>query len=327
VVGALLSRPEDSGDGDPAVQTRSLSRRFAAIDAVSDLTLRVERGQIFGFLGPNGAGKTTTIKMLCGLLEPTSGSARVAGCDIRTERDRIKRATGYMAQTFSLYPDLTSEENFRFFGGVYGIQGKEADHRLDEVFTQLGIDEIRRAEAGTLSGGWKQRLALACALVHSPRLLFLDEPTAGVDPSQRQRMWDFLYELCEGGTSLFVTTHYLDEAERCHSVGFMLGGRLIAEGAPAALRERLRHRLVGAEVQRVVEATRALRGLPGVADVTIHGYELRVLFDEPVDWEAVAGRLHAVAEGAGAPLRRVYPLDPTLEDLFIGYARGHATAT
>ena len=208
MVGALLSRPEDSGDGDPAVQTRSLSRRFAAIDAVSDLTLRVERGQIFGFLGPNGAGKTTTIKMLCGLLEPTSGSARVAGCDIRTERDRIKRATGYMAQTFSLYPDLTSEENFRFFGGVYGIQGKEADHRLDEVFTQLGIDEIRRAEAGTLSGGWKQRLALACALVHSPRLLFLDEPTAGVDPSQRQRMWDFLYELCEGGTSLFVTTRW-----------------------------------------------------------------------------------------------------------------------
>ena len=167
MVGALLSRPEDSGDGDPAVQTRSLSRRFAAIDAVSDLTLRVERGQIFGFLGPNGAGKTTTIKMLCGLLEPTSGSARVAGCDIRTERDRIKRATGYMAQTFSLYPDLTSEENFRFFGGVYGIQGKEADHRLDEVFTQLGIDEIRRAEAGTLSR-WSTRHACCSSTSRRP---------------------------------------------------------------------------------------------------------------------------------------------------------------
>ncbi len=326
MVGAVLSGRETGGADDAAVETIGLSRRFGDLDAVAGLDLRVERGQIFGFLGPNGAGKTTTIKMLCGLLEPTGGSARVAGCDIRRERDAIKRATGYMAQTFSLYPDLTSEENFRFFGGVYGIQGREADRRLAEVFSQLDIDEIRRTEAGALSGGWKQRLALACALVHSPRLLFLDEPTAGVDPSQRQRMWDFLYELCEGGTSLFVTTHYLDEAERCHSVGFMLGGRLIAQGPPAKLRERLRQRLVGAEVQRVVEATRALRGLPGVSDVTIHGHELRVLFEEPVDWEAAAERLHQVAEGAGAPLRRVYPLEPTLEDLFIGYARGHATA-
>ena len=326
MVGAVLSGPGTGGTDEPAVETNGLSRRFGTLDAVAGLDLRVARGEIFGFLGPNGAGKTTTIKMLCGLLEPTSGSARVAGCDIRGERAAIKRATGYMAQTFSLYPDLNSEENFRFFGGVYGIQGREADRRLDEVFSQLDIDEIRRTEAGALSGGWKQRLALACALVHSPKLLFLDEPTAGVDPSQRQRMWDFLYELCEGGTSLFVTTHYLDEAERCHAVGFMLGGRLIAQGSPATLRERLRHRLVGAEVQKVVEATRALRGLPGVADVTIHGYELRVLFEAAVDWEAAAGRLHEAAEQANAPLRRVYPLEPTLEDLFIGYARGHARA-
>ena len=197
--------------------------------------------------------------MLCGLLEPTAGSAVVAGCDIRTQRERIKRETGYMAQTFSLYPDLTVEENFRFFAGVYGMSGRAASDRMAQLFADVELLELKGVQAGRLSGGMKQRLALACALVHDPRLVFLDEPTAGVDPSQRQRLWDFLYDLCERGTSLFVTTHYLDEAERCHSVGFMLGGMLIAQGTPRVLREQLRERLVGVEVRRTVEAMRALR--------------------------------------------------------------------
>ena len=295
--------------------------------AVDRLSLSVERGQIFGFLGPNGAGKTTTIKMLCGLLQPTSGSALVAGCDIRTQRERIKHETGYMAQTFSLYPDLTVEENFRFLAGVYGITGREATDRMARLFADVELLDLKDVQAGRLSGGMKQRLALACALVHDPRLVFLDEPTAGVDPSQRQRLWDFLYDLGERGTSLFVTTHYLDEAERCHEVGFMLAGTLIAQGAPRVLREQLRERLVGVEVRRTVEAMRALRELPEVADVTIHGYELRLLFHTRVDWRAQSERIEHAAAAAGAPVERVYALEPTLEDLFIGYARGDVRPT
>jgi len=305
----------------PIVATHELGRSFGSVHAVVDLSLVVERGQIFGFLGPNGAGKTTTIKMLCGLLKPTAGTAEVADCDLHSERERIKRETGYMAQTFSLYPDLTLEENFRFFAGVYGIYGQNAARRMAELFEQVELTELGSLPAGRLSGGMKQRLALACALAHSPRLVFLDEPTAGVDPSQRQRLWDFLYDLCERGTSLFVTTHYLDEAERCHAVGFMLAGKLIAQGSPQVLREQLRDRVVGVEVQRAVEAMRALRELPQVSDVTIHGYELRVFFRRSIDWREEADLLRATAARAGAPLRRIYPLDPTLEDLFISYAR------
>jgi ABC-2 type transport system ATP-binding protein len=305
----------------PIVVTDRLGRRFGELDAVVDLSLHIERGKIFGFLGPNGAGKTTTIKMLCGLLPPTAGHARVAGHDILADRERIKRATGYMAQAFSLYPDLTVEENFRFFGSTYGVYGQAATRRMGELFEQIDLDGLRRMQAGRLSGGMKQRLALACALVHAPQLVFLDEPTAGVDPAQRQRIWDFLYALGEGGTSLFVTTHYLDEAERCHAVGFMLEGRLIAEGAPRVMREQLRDRLVGVAVHRVVDGMRALRAVPGVEDVTIHGDELRVCFDRRVDWRTVEEPLRRAAAQAAVPIDRVYPLDPTLEDLFLHYER------
>jgi drug efflux transport system ATP-binding protein len=321
-VQAPQPRPAQSpAAAPPVIATHGLGKSFGEVHAVVDLDLTVERGQIYGFLGPNGAGKTTTIKMLCGLLRPTAGTAEVAGYDLRSERESIKHATGYMAQTFSLYPDLTLEENFRFFAGVYGLSGHALSERMEELFEQVGVVDLRKVHAGSLSGGMKQRLALACALVHSPQLVFLDEPTAGVDPSQRQRLWDLLYDLCERGTSLLVTTHYLDEAERCHSVGFMLAGELIAEGAPQALREQLRGRIVGAEVHRAVDAMRALRELPEVADVTIHGYEIRVFFRERVDWRTHSGRLREVAAAAGAPLGEIYPLDPTLEDLFISYAR------
>ena len=303
------------------VVTDCLGRRFGTLDAVADLTMTVERGKIFGFLGPNGAGKTTTIKMLCGLLPPTSGRASVAGYAVGAQHEQIKRHTGYMAQVFALYPDLTVEENFRFFAGAYGVYGRAAAHRMDLLFEQIDLGDLRRTQAGRLSGGMKQRLALACALVHDPELIFLDEPTAGVDPASRQRLWDFLYALCETGTSLFVTTHYLDEAERCHAVGFMLEGRLIARGEPAVMREQLRDRIVGVEVRRAVEAMRVLRGLAGVEDVTIHGNELRVRFDHVVAWPAVETSLRQSAAHAGLVLERVHALDPTLEDLFLHFER------
>ncbi len=323
-----MSTPAPPGPNpSPAiVQTDRLTRRFGDVEAVTDLSLAITRGQIFGFLGPNGAGKTTTIKMLCGLVTPTRGSATVAGHDILRERDAIKRETGYMAQTFSLYPDLTVEENFRFFAGAYGVYGAAATRRMDTLFAEIELADLRDVQAGRLSGGMKQRLALACALVHDPELVFLDEPTAGVDPANRQRLWDFLYALAEGGTSLFVTTHYLDEAERCHAVGFMLDGRLIGHGDPRVLREQLRDRIVGVEVRRGVEAMRALRGVPGVEAVTIHGNELRVCFDRRIDWHASEASLREMATRAGVPLDRVYPLDPTLEDLFLAYER-HGTMT
>lgn len=307
--------------GEPIIATEGLCRSFGELRAVDGLSLRIERGEIFGFLGPNGAGKTTTIKLLCGLLRPTAGKAQVAGCDVRTERERIKRTTGYMAQSFSLYPDLTVEENFRFFAGVYGGERRAIAERGDELFRRVELDGLRNVEAGRLSGGMKQRLALACALAHRPALVFLDEPTAGVDPSQRQRMWNFLYDLCAEGTSLFVTTHYLDEAERCHTVGFMQDGRLIAQGKPRELREKLINHGVGAEATNPVEAMRTLRELPDIADVTLHGYELRIFFNAPAPFEQHAARLREATLACGITLRDIYPLEPTLEDLFIHFAR------
>jgi ABC-2 type transport system ATP-binding protein len=304
---------------DHVIVTEHLGRSFGALEAVRDLTMTIERGKIFGFLGPNGAGKTTTIKMLCGLLPPTSGRASVVGYAVGAERERIKRHTGYMAQVFALYPDLTVEENFRFFAGAYGVYGRAATRRMEVLFEQIDLGGLRRTPAGALSGGMKQRLALACALVHEPELVFLDEPTAGVDPASRQRLWDFLYALCETGTSLFVTTHYLDEAERCHAVGFMLDGRLIARGEPVVMRDRLSDRLVGVEVRRAVEAMRVLRELPGIEDVTIHGNELRVRFDEVIAWPGIEIRLRKAADEVGIALDRVYPLAPTLEDLFLHF--------
>ena len=305
----------------PAVSLSEVTKTFGAVQAVRGIDLELQQGEIVAFLGPNGAGKTTTIKMLCGLLRPTGGHALVVGFDVASQHAQIKRHTGYMAQTFSLYPDLTVEENFRFFAGVYGVYGRAAAHRMDELFEQIELDELRGLQAGRLSGGMKQRLGLACALVHRPRLVFLDEPTAGVDPAQRQRVWNFLYALCDAGTALFVTTHYLDEAERCHAVGFMLEGRLIARGTPASMREQLRGQVVGVEVRQAVDAMGALRAVPGVEDVTIHGRELRVFFSHPVDVGTVAESLRAAAARAGAPLERVYGLTPTLEDLFMSYSR------
>ena len=218
---------------DVAVDIQQLTRRFGALTAVSGLTLQIPRGQVFGLLGPNGSGKTTTIRMLCGLLDPSEGTASVAGIDIRTAPERVKMQIGYMSQRFGLYEDLTVAENLDFYGGIYGLAGPARTTRTAEVVGFLGIGGRLEQLAAQLSGGWKQRLALGCALLHRPPVLFLDEPTAGVDPAARRNFWQAIHDLAHGGTTVLVTTHYMDEAERCDRLAMMSLGHLIALGTPA----------------------------------------------------------------------------------------------
>ena len=241
---ALASRPPhiDFGGGpprpvaalgaQPAVLTRALRKRFGSILAVDSLDLRIERGEVFGLLGPNGSGKTTTIRMLCGLMAPTGGDATVVGYDIRTQADAIRRVIGYMSQRFGLYEDLTVAENVRFYAALYGVHGESGAARVEALLEELGFAPRAGQLAGTLSGGWKQRLALACATAHTPQLLFLDEPTAGVDPAARRHFWEMIYTLAAAGTTILVTTHYMDEAERCGRLAFLSRGHLIAVGTP-----------------------------------------------------------------------------------------------
>ncbi|HXI33830.1 MAG TPA: ABC transporter ATP-binding protein [Gemmatimonadales bacterium] len=216
----------------PAVETHELTRTFGTHVAVRALSLTIGRGEVFGLLGPNGSGKTTTIRMLCGLLEPTSGSARVAGIDVAAAPEQVKSRIGYMSQRFGLYEDLTVGENLEFYAGVYGLRGAALAARLREVTAFMGLEARRRQLAGELSGGWKQRLALACALLHRPDVLFLDEPTAGVDPAARRNFWRAILELAQAGTTVIVTTHYMDEAERCGRLAMLSQGHLIALGTP-----------------------------------------------------------------------------------------------
>jgi ABC-2 type transport system ATP-binding protein len=222
-------------DPDVAVRTAGLRKEFNGIAAVQGLDLEVRRGEVFGLLGPNGSGKTTTIRMLCGLLLPTSGSASVIGFDVTTEGDAIRKRIGYMSQRFGLYDDLTVTENVRFYATIYGLRGAQREQRMAELFGELDLNERARQLAGTLSGGWKQRLALACATAHRPAMLFLDEPTAGVDPAARRRLWQIIHQLAAAGTTVLVTTHYMDEAERCGRLAFLSRGQLIAVGTTAEI--------------------------------------------------------------------------------------------
>jgi ABC-2 type transport system ATP-binding protein len=218
---------------ESAVETRHLTRRFRSLTAVRELTLHIESGEVFGLLGPNGSGKTTTIRMLCGLLEPTSGTATVAGLDVTREPDRIKERIGYMSQKFGLYEDLTVAENLQFYAGIYGLPNAAWRERVNEVVGFLGLAARLGQLVGTLSGGWKQRLALGCALLHKPAVLFLDEPTAGVDPAARRNFWRTIHTLAREGTTVIVTTHYMDEAEQCGRLAMLSQGHLIALGTPA----------------------------------------------------------------------------------------------
>lgn len=215
---------------DAVVHTEQLTKTFGDVKAVDSVTFDIDRGEVFGMLGPNGSGKTTTIRMLCGLLIPSSGSATVAGFDVRTQSEEIRRNIGYMSQKFGMYDDMTAEENLDFYSSLYGLVGQEKKKRMEELFSQLGLGPRRNQLVGTLSGGWKQRVSLACAIAHKPQILFLDEPTAGVDPAARRRFWETIRELAKNGTTIVVTTHYMDEAARCERIAFLSRGHLIAIG-------------------------------------------------------------------------------------------------
>ncbi len=306
----------------PVISVNHLTRRFGALTAVDDVSFQVPRGSIFGLLGPNGSGKSTIIRMLCGVLEPSAGSAAVLGLDAQYEAESIKRRIGYMSQKFSLYGDLSVRENLEFYGGIYGLDATRLRTGMERVLALTGIGDRMTQLAANLSGGWKQRLALACALIHEPEVVFLDEPTAGIDPVARRQLWDLLFELASQGVTLFVTTHYMDEAERCTDVGYIHLSKLIVCGRPEQLKElpqvtpdgTKRYEL---EVGEPTHSLGKLRKLPGVRDATLFGQTIHALVDESVDPDA----LLAQSVTPEHPTGEVRPITPTLEDVFVTLTR------
>jgi ABC-2 type transport system ATP-binding protein len=294
-----------------AVEIRDLVKRFGAFVAVDHVTLEVARGEIFGFLGPNGAGKSTTIRILCGLLSPTEGSASVGGFDVATQPEDIRRNIGYMSQKFSLYDDLTVEENIDFFTGIYGVPKARRAERKAYVLEMANLTERRTALTATLSGGWKQRLALGCAILHDPSVLFLDEPTSGVDPIARAAFWDLIRDLSSTGHTIFVSTHYMDEAEYCHRLALMYRGKVIALGTPAELKRSMEgHTLMQLDSVDPLETMHALEGLPGVSEVAVFGGGLHVTLADPSVESAIRERV-------GAGLKRLERIEPSMEDVFV----------
>lgn len=298
-----------------AVEIERLVKRFGEFTAVDGISLTVERGEIFGFLGPNGAGKSTTIRMLCGLLTPTSGRASVGGFDVATQPEDIRRNIGYMSQRFSLYDDLLVEENIDFFAGIYGVPRERRSARKEYVLGLAGLGGRRRAMTSELAGGWKQRLALGCAIVHEPPILFLDEPTSGVDPIARRSFWDLIYELSSAGHTVFVSTHYMDEAEYCHRLALMYRGRIVALGSPAELKRSLTsHHLLELESSDALGSMRTLEGAPGIREVAVFGGGLHVTVD---DADSARERIGALLRGAGIQVRRLERIEPSMEDVFV----------
>ena len=313
------SAPAPTPGDDYGIEVRGVTRDFGVVRALDDVSLNVRRGEIYGLLGPNGSGKSTLIRILCGILAPTAGTATVDGLPLPAKGELVRQRIGYVSQKFSLYEDLTVAENLDFFAKVYGLRGTHRSERQEWVIDLTKLDPYRHRLAAHLSGGWKQRLALAAALMHEPRVIFLDEPTAGIDPVARRELWNLLFELAGKGVTLVVTTHYMDEAERCGTVGYLYLSRLLVTGRPADLR-RLPEvtpagmRRLEAECEAGVAGlmTRA-RDLPYVDDVTIFGNELHLLIEGAHDDEAVERDLTAAA-GARVCVR---PIEPSLEDVFV----------
>ncbi|HEY1241171.1 MAG TPA: ABC transporter ATP-binding protein [Bryobacteraceae bacterium] len=298
-----------------AVEIRDLVKAFGSFVAVDHVSLTVKKGEILGFLGPNGAGKSTTIRMLCGLLTPTSGEASVSGFDVRTQPEEIRRSIGYMSQKFSLYDDLTVDENIDFFSGMYGVPRERRRERKEYVLEMANLKERRDAITGTLSGGWKQRLALGCAILHDPPVVFLDEPTSGVDPIARGAFWNLIHDLAETGHTVFVSTHYMDEAEYCHRLALMYQGKVIALGTPDELKRDLNgHKLLRLDAAALLETMRALEGVPGVVESAVFGSGLHVVVN---DGEAVMDRIRKKLEEEKIEIRRLEPITPSLEDVFV----------
>lgn len=300
-----------------AVVVNNLEKRFGSFVAVDRVSFEAPKGQIFGLLGPNGAGKSTTIRMLTGILAPTGGSGTVAGFDVRTQAEKIKANIGYMSRKFSLYEDLTVEENIDFYAGIYGIAEERLKERKEWVIEMAGLQERRRSRTAILSGGWKQRLALGCAVLHEPPIIFLDEPTAGVDPVSRRQFWDLIYELSGRGVTIFVTTHYMDEAEYCDRIALIYRGELIAIGSPEKLKtEYMRDDVLEVASDRPQDAILELDRLPGVKEVALFGKGLHVVVEA-----GAAGRLSAAVrshlQGHGFAISRVEKIVPSLEDVFV----------
>jgi ABC-2 type transport system ATP-binding protein len=297
-----------------AVEAVELTKRFGEFTAVDAVSFTVDRGTIFGFLGPNGAGKTTTIRLLLGLLKPTSGAATVLGFDIVRQTAEIKRRIGYMSQRFSLYDDLTVDENLNFYGRTYGVRGRPLRQRKRFVLEMAGLLGREGELTGNLAGGWKQRLALGTAII-----LFLDEPTAGVDPISRRAFWDLLYDLAEGGTTIMVTTHYMDEAEHCQALAFIQHGRIVAAGSPAGIKEReMRGQVLEIDCDRPEVAIPALRETGAFEEVALYG---AVIHAVAPDAEALRSRIEATLQEADVGLRSLEVIAPSLEDVFISSVR------
>jgi ABC-2 type transport system ATP-binding protein len=315
---ARTASAADGASSTDAVNVRELTRRFGDFVAVDRVSFDVTTGEIFGFLGPNGAGKTTTIKMLTGLLAPTSGEGRVAGFDIRRESESIKRSIGYMSQLFSLYGDLTVEENIGFFGGLYEVTGARFAARRDWVLEMAGLTAQRAQLTAQLPLGWKQRLALGCAVLHEPPILFLDEPTSGVDPVSRRAFWELIHQLTARGTTVFVSTHYMEEAEYCDRLALMNRGRVIALDRPPELRQAMAEPILEVETSDASAAAQALQHQPGIIEAAMYGRALHVVVQ---DVAAATASIPPFLAARGMTVGAVRPVRPSLEDVFVSLVR------
>lgn len=303
---------------EPVIECEGLTKRFGHFTAVDQATFTVGRGSIFGFLGPNGSGKSTVIRMLCGLLEPSAGRARLAGFDVARETQHIKSLIGYMSQKFSLYDELTANENLMFYGRLYGLSGAALAERREELIALTHLEPYLGRRASLLSGGWRQRLAMACSLMHEPQVLFLDEPTAGIDPVARRELWDLLFEFSSQGMTLFVTTHYMDEAERCSHVGYIHLAKLIVCGEPDDLKQLPAvnppgTRRLDVTCDHVTVGLQAVRHLPGVRAATVFGQSMHLLVESQVS----EASLRSALTGAGIAQADIRPIAPSLEDVFV----------
>jgi ABC-2 type transport system ATP-binding protein len=303
------------GNKELSAEVRNLVKCFGDFCAVDDVSFEVSRGEIFGFLGPNGAGKSTVIRILCGLLAPTSGKARVGGYDIATQAETLRHFIGYMSQKFSLYDDLTVDENINFFSGIYRVPKARRQDRKAYVLEMAGLENRRGSLTRNLSGGWKQRLALGCAILHEPPILFLDEPTSGVDPLARRSFWSLIYDLSDAGHTIFVSTHYMDEAEYCHRLALMHRGRIVAMGNPAALKKELQvHALLNLEASDPLKSMKILEEVDGVYEVAVFGSGLHVSVRDP---EMARSQIRQALEERNVAVRRLESIEPSMEDIFV----------
>src|SRR5437588_4304578 len=307
------------------IECEGLTKRFGTFTAVDHVSFKVGKGSIFGFLGPNGSGKSTVVRMLCGILEPSEGTARVAGIDVVRETERLKGMIGYMSQKFSLYDELTVMENLVFYSRLYGLTGAGLKQRIEELIALTHLEPYIKRRAALLSGGWRQRLAMACALVHKPGVLFLDEPTAGIDPVARRELWDLLFEFSSLGMTLFVTTHYMDEAERCSHVGYIYLSKLVVCGEPDDLKQLPvvnppESKRLDVTCDHVTVGLQAIRQLPGVRTATVFGQSMHLLVDETVRRAEIDEKLRSV--GIASP--EIREIGPSLEDVFVTLTAKHA---